>query len=34
MESNLSSDMEITSNEIEVIARLLGDDLKAFLAEH
>jgi hypothetical protein len=34
LESNLSSGMEITPNEIEVIARLLGDDLKAFLAEH
>jgi hypothetical protein len=34
LESTLSSDMEITSKEIEVIARLLGDDLKTFLSEH
>ena len=34
LESNLSGDMEITSKEIEVIARLLGDDLKTFLSEH
>jgi hypothetical protein len=34
LESNLSGDMEITPEEIEVIARLLGDDLKTFLSEH
>jgi hypothetical protein len=34
LETSLSGDMEITREEIEAIARLLGDDLKTFLAEH
>jgi hypothetical protein len=34
LETNLSGDMEITREEIEAIARLLGDDFKTFLSEH
>ena len=34
LESNLSGDMEITAEEIETIARLMGDDLKTFLSEY
>lgn len=32
LQSDLSSDLEITPDEIDAIARLLGDDLKAFLS--
>ena len=31
--SDLSADLEITAEELDAIARLLGDDLKTFLCE-
>ena len=32
LKSDLSADLEVTADELDAIARLLGDDLKAFLS--
>jgi hypothetical protein len=32
IESDLSADMEIVADELDAIARLLGDDLRTFLS--
>jgi hypothetical protein len=33
LESDLSTDMEITAEELDAIARLLGDELNTFLSK-